>query len=227
MALAASARISGSAWRSDGSDVGDQRRPLETAERAHRDAHRLRVAAVQPRADDRQIARRRRAAIFGLQHRQPRRARRRAARPARCTTTTEKTAERAKSAEKYLCSLRSLRCSAVLFRVVSVAGAASPPSTRASGPSGRADRRSSTSVISPDALVHGLERRHHEAGVGRQLQLIDARDDFVAQRRIEMHAVGVRTARARPRSRPSALMRWTSASSRPTPSRNACGSVIT
>ena len=29
------------------------------------------------------------------------------------------------------------------------------------------------------------------AGVRRQLQAIDARDDFVAQRRIEVHAVGL------------------------------------
>ena len=36
-----------------------------------------------------------------------------------------------------------------------------------------------------------LELRHDEAGVGRQVQAIDARDDLVAQRRIEMHAVGL------------------------------------
>ncbi len=52
-------------------DIGDERRPLEAAKRADGGANRLRVA-VQAGSDDGQIARRRRAAVFGLQHGQPR-----------------------------------------------------------------------------------------------------------------------------------------------------------
>ena len=48
-----------------------------------------------------------------------------------------------------------------------------------------------TSVISPLAVADGLEARLHEAGVGRHLQAIHARDDLVAQRRIEVDAVGL------------------------------------
>ena len=77
------------------------------------------------------------------------------------------------------------------------------------------------------AAVVRLELRHHEAGVRRQVQLIDARDDLVAQLRIEVHAVGLEQRLRRRRSRLRALMRCTSASSRPTPSRNACASIIT
>ena len=38
---------------------------------------------------------------------------------------------------------------------------------------------------------HRLELRHHEAGVGRQVQVLDARDDLVTQLGVEVHAVGL------------------------------------
>jgi len=56
-------------------DVGDDRWPLETAERADGDAHRLFVAAARAGLDDGEIARRRRAAILGLEDGEPRRSR--------------------------------------------------------------------------------------------------------------------------------------------------------
>ena len=59
-----------------------------------------------------------------------------------------------------------------------------------------------TSVISPAASGNGFEPRLHEARVGRQVEPVDARDDLVAQRRIEVHAVRLEQRRARPRSRP-------------------------
>ena len=99
-------RTSGSGCRSDGHDVGDERRPLEPAERADRDAHGLRVAAARAGPDDREIARRRRAAIFGLEDREPRRGGVCAARRG----THAKTAEHAEHAENDrscdLCELR-------------------------------------------------------------------------------------------------------------------------
>ena len=48
----------------------------------------------------------------------------------------------------------------------------------------------------------GFEPRHHEAGVGRQLQPIDAHHDLVAERRIEVHAVGLEQIVALRRRRP-------------------------
>ena len=58
-----------------GRDLGDQLRPLETAERADGHAHRLLVAAVRTGSDEGEVARRRRTPIFGLQDREPRRER--------------------------------------------------------------------------------------------------------------------------------------------------------
>ena len=43
----------------------------------------------------------------------------------------------------------------------------------------------------PLAVADGLEPRLDEPGVGRHLQAVDARHDFVAQRRIEVDAVGL------------------------------------
>ena len=48
-----------------------------------------------------------------------------------------------------------------------------------------------TSVTSPEALFDRFELRHHEPGIRRQVQLLHARDDFVTQLGIEMHAVGL------------------------------------
>ena len=59
-----------------GDEIGNERRALETTERANGDANGLRVAAVQAGANDAEIARRQRAAIFSLKDREPRRARR-------------------------------------------------------------------------------------------------------------------------------------------------------
>ena len=41
----------------------------------------------------------------------------------------------------------------------------------------------------PGLVAHGFEAWLDEPGVRRELEKINARDDFVAQRRIEMHAV--------------------------------------
>ena len=116
MALAASARISGSAWRSDGQEVGNERGALEAAERAHGDADRLRVAAVEAGADDREIARRRRAAILGLEHGEPRRARRRGRLVLRAATTTKKKPQRTQSTQRniFFAMLRDLRGSFIV-----------------------------------------------------------------------------------------------------------------
>ena len=46
-------------------------------------------------------------------------------------------------------------------------------------------------MIVPVAVADGFEARLHEARVGRHLQAVHAGDDLVAQRRIEMHAVGL------------------------------------
>ena len=54
-----------------------------------------------------------------------------------------------------------------------------------------------TSVIDPSAAGHRRQLRHHEAAVRRQVQLVDARHDLVAQLRIEMDAVGVEQLRRR------------------------------
>jgi hypothetical protein len=92
-----------------GHEIGNQRGTLEAADRANRDADGLRVATVQTGAQDREIARRLRAAIFRLQHGEPCRAWG-SRLILRVSRRTEKTAENAKNAEKsFLCDLSALR----------------------------------------------------------------------------------------------------------------------
>ncbi len=128
-------------------DVGNQRGALEAAERAHRDADRLRVAAVGAGPDDREIVRRRRAAILGLQHREARHARpfgggilgarrdREEKQPRRHEDTKKNgTIFRKRSSPSCL--------RAFVVNHVSISGAVSRPSTRASGSPDPADTRS-------------------------------------------------------------------------------------
>jgi hypothetical protein len=51
-------------------DLDDERRPLQTSQRADAEPHRLRIAAVRARANDREVVGGRRAAIFGLENRE-------------------------------------------------------------------------------------------------------------------------------------------------------------
>ena len=48
-----------------------------------------------------------------------------------------------------------------------------------------------TSAIAPSRAAHRFEARHDEPGVGRQVEVLDAGDDLVAQGGIEVHAVGL------------------------------------
>ena len=82
--------------------IRDERRTLEAPERPHGDARRLIVAAAKARPDDREIARGRRAPIFGLQDREARDARR----GALLRRRGKATAEHAERAEHHgLCAL--------------------------------------------------------------------------------------------------------------------------
>ena len=162
---------------------GRSRRPSART----RDARGLSVAAARAGLDDGEIIGRRRAAVLGLENGEPRRRWICAA-----DRKTPQAAEHAKDTQRKAFGLRSQRIAAVSNVWASRTQVARRRRVleHLRGRD-RAGTRSSTSVMSPDVVADRVEPRHDEPGVRRQLQPIDARDHFVAQRGIEMHAVGV------------------------------------
>ena len=73
IAFAASVRTSGQREVERRDEVGDERRPLETADRADRENRRQRIAAADPGAQRQQIGGVGRAPFLGLENREPRR----------------------------------------------------------------------------------------------------------------------------------------------------------
>ena len=167
-----------------GNDVGNERRPFETAERAH-----ARCAAVCP-------SRLRESCAYARPDRLP--LPRGDLRRMRIATFVDCAPARAAD-ERAARAPAGRRCRAI----ATAADRGSPPRTRASACVRSCGYEIVTSVISPAAFVDGFELRHHESGIRRQIQLVDARDHLVAQLRIEVDAVGLEQLPRRRRSRPA------------------------
>ncbi len=140
-----------------GQDVGNERWALQPAQRADGDLRGLRIAAARSGANDGEIVRRRRAAVLGLQDRQPRRLRRR-----RADEKRRITAENAKHAEQRngiphpsLCALSVLRGKTSLDHSRKCRVAAEYSSIWAVRSCGY---EMVTSVISPDPLLTASSR---------------------------------------------------------------------
>ena len=178
IALAASARTSGSAKSSagmmSGMSAGRSRRPSARTARMRR----LRIAAAHRRCGASARSRaRRRAPIFGLENREPRRRHDRARLRARSRRRGEHAEDTEAAEHTETRSAASCSCWSVTSAALRALSAQVPRRRRVLEHLLREIRGYEivTSVISPAASLHRLEPRHDEPGVRRQIQSLSTR----------------------------------------------------